>query len=93
MTRTCDPLVPNQMRYQLRHTPNSPPGDLTAVSKGAANIYPFGQISKLFTLQDLAGCRCDSLGVEAIGGEELRGGAGLAEAVGAVDEGNRRRDC
>ena len=21
MTRTCDPLVPNQMRYQLRHTP------------------------------------------------------------------------
>ena len=23
MTRTCDPLVPNQMRYQLRHTPKS----------------------------------------------------------------------
>ena len=23
MTRTCDPLVPNQMRYQLRHTPES----------------------------------------------------------------------
>ena len=22
MTRTCDPLVPNQMRYQLRYTPN-----------------------------------------------------------------------
>ena len=21
-TRTCDPLVPNQMRYQLRYTPN-----------------------------------------------------------------------
>ena len=21
MTRTCDPLVPNQMRYQLRYTP------------------------------------------------------------------------
>ena len=24
MTRTCDPLVPNQMRYQLRHTPMIP---------------------------------------------------------------------
>ena len=23
-TRTCDPLVPNQMRYQLRHTPKNP---------------------------------------------------------------------
>ena len=21
--RTCDPLVPNQMRYQLRYTPNN----------------------------------------------------------------------
>ena len=34
-TRTCDPLVPNQMRYQLRYTPNYLP-----VPKHDVSVHP-----------------------------------------------------
>ena len=41
VTRTLDPLVPNQMRYQLRHTPS-------VLEKRTANILPYFTIRKFF---------------------------------------------
>ena len=54
MTRTCDPLVPNQMRYQLRHTPNNwAEGEPAALIFKPDSLTVFPDKSHLFCLNGI----------------------------------------